>query len=87
MKIKEGFIIKEVAGSYVVVPVGGSNKFNGMIQLNESGVYLWNKLASGDCTEQNLTDAILEKYDIDRESALRDVKTFTDSLSRAGILV
>ena len=41
MKIKDGFMIREVAGSYVVVPVGKrADEFNGMVHWNETGSFL-----------------------------------------------
>lgn len=45
MKIKEGFILRNVAGSYVVVPIGEATlDFNGMMSLNETGAFLFGKL-------------------------------------------
>ena len=47
MKIKQGFMLREVAGNYVVVAVGeASKKFNGVINLNESGAFIWKKSQS-----------------------------------------
>mgnify|MGYP000709520331 CR=1 FL=1 len=44
MKIREGFILREVAGVFAAVPVEGeSRQFHGMIQLNETGAFLWKK--------------------------------------------
>ena len=45
MKIKNGFAKREIAGSYIVVPVGKeASEFNGMITLNESGSFFWDCL-------------------------------------------
>ena len=45
MKIREGFILREVAGVFAAVPVEGeSRQFHGMIQLNETGAFLWRNL-------------------------------------------
>ena len=42
MKIKNGFVLRVVGGESVVVPVGEmSKKFHGMINLNETGAFLW----------------------------------------------
>ena len=42
MKIKDGYLHREVAGNIIVVPVGeASMNFNGMINLNETGAFLW----------------------------------------------
>lgn len=41
MKIKEGFIIRQVGGENIVVPIGKMGKdFHGMIKLNDSGAFL-----------------------------------------------
>ena len=46
MKIKNGFILRNVSDAYVVVAVGEAAKdFNGMITLNETGAFLWKTLA------------------------------------------
>ena len=43
MKIKQGFVVRKVGDSHVVVPVGELSKtFHGMINLNETGAFLWN---------------------------------------------
>ena len=48
IKIKDNFMLREVAGSYAVVPVGNaSTSFKGMISLNETGAFLWRHLAKG----------------------------------------
>lgn len=57
MKIKNGFAKREIAGSYIVVPVGKeASEFNGMITLNESGSFFW------DCLQNDTTfDDAIEK--------------------------
>ena len=45
MKISEGFVLKKVAGEYVIVPVGGNvADFSAMITINESGAFIWDML-------------------------------------------
>lgn len=86
MKLKKGYIMKELAGRYVVLPVGGEPEgFQGMIQMNVTGGCLWECL-SEERTKQELIDLFLEKYDASREDAEADVNTFIENLSKAGIL-
>ena len=74
MQINKDFTIQKVGSSYVAVPVGETSKhFHGMVRLNETGAFLWNKMAEKDCTEEELVEAILEEYEIDRETAMEDV--------------
>jgi len=85
MKIKEGYVLKEVAGNNIVVNVGGSVDFNGMITLNETGALLWRTLEQN-ADEKTLVQALLEEYDIDEQTALTDVKRFINKLKDADIV-
>lgn len=81
MQINPDFTIQKVGGSYVAVAVGEISKhFHGMIRLNETGAFLWNKMTERDCTEEELVEAVLEEYDIDRETAERDVHKMIEQL-------
>jgi hypothetical protein len=86
MKIKDGFILREVGSQTVVVAVGEqSKKFNGIINLNGTGKFMWEKLAKG-CDEEKLIGDILKEYDVDEATAKKDVSDFVDKLRRADIL-
>ena len=80
MKIKEGYVLREVAGSVVVVPAGERSKeFNGMINLNESGKVLW-KRAESEFDSEALVETLLSVYDVSREQAANDVERFINIL-------
>ena len=64
LKLKEGFILREVAGETVVIPSGEDINLNMMITLNGTGAFLWQKLEQG-CTEEELVAALLAEYDVD----------------------
>ena len=86
MKIKDGYILREVPGYSVVVPVGeAAQNFNGMINLNESGAMLWRALENG-ATEEGLTELLLSEYDIDRAAAAADVNEFIGKMKSADLL-
>ena len=87
MKINENFLLREVAGQKVVLPVGeAAEKFNGMIRLNDTGIYLWTLLEK-DTNEDALLAAMLKDYEIDEETARTDIHRFVEALRKAGILV
>lgn len=80
MKIKEGFIIKEVADSFVVVPVGENLvDFSSMITTNETGAFIWN-LLSEDKTADELAEALVSEYSVDLKTAKADVEEFLSVL-------
>ena len=86
MKIKKGFVLRDLAGQYVVVPVGAaSKKFNGIIYLNETGSFLFNELKNN-LTEEELVNHMLEACDIDEVTARNDVKEFIENLRKAKLL-
>ena len=87
MKIKEGFILREVAGSFIVVAVGDAVKtYNGIIKLNETSAFLWNKLVKG-ATEEELVDALLDEYEVEKEVAVKGVQSFINRLVEAKLVI
>ena len=86
MKIKEGFILREVAGSYIVVAVGNAVKdFNGVINLNETGAFLWKILEKG-AEKEDLISALLAEYEVEAELATKDIEKFIEKLESAKLL-
>ena len=88
MQIKKDFTIQKVGSSYVAVAVGESSKtFHGMIRLNETGAFLWKLMAEKNCSEDELVDAILAEYEVDRETVVADVRRIVDNLAENQIFV
>ena len=86
MKIKEGFLLRQVGVNHVIVPVGAQSvDFRCIITLNEVGAFLWQKLAA-DCTVADLVEAILAEYDVTADIATADVERFVASLREKNLL-
>ena len=86
MKIKDGFILRDVGGKTFVVAVGELSKtFGRMITLNETGAFLWKALEKG-ATEESLTEALLDEYEVDKDTASADVKEFIEKIKEAKLL-
>lgn len=88
MKIKNGYLVHEVAGNFVVIKIGQEAvNFNGLITLSESAKMLWDLLnRENGATVEELVDKLLEEYEIDKETASKDVLEFVDSLKANNIL-
>ena len=84
MKIKEGFLLRQVAGETVVIPTGETMDLNMMITLNETGTFLWEKMQE-ETTEEALTAALLAEYDVDEKTAAEAVSGFVAKLNENGI--
>jgi len=85
MKIKEGFLLRKVAGQTVVLPAGGDLDLNMMITLNETGAFLWKKLQQ-ETNENELVAALLAEYDVDEARAAEAVSGFVKKLEANGFL-
>lgn len=85
MKICEGYLLRNVAGKNIVVSVGSDVNFNGMLTLNDTGVFFWNLLQS-DTSEDELLKAVLSEYDVDEETAKKDIENFIKKLRDARLL-
>lgn len=84
MKIKKGFVVRSVGGENIVVPVGEMSKnFHGMINLNETGAFLWSFFSEEHTVEEGVA-ALLEEYEVDEAVAEADVKRFAEVLLKNG---
>lgn len=87
MRIKNGFVLREVAGQYVVIATGEASKdFYGMIRLNDTGKEIWQSLQEG-LSEIEIATCIQEKYDVAYEEALEDTRNFVEKIREAGFLM
>ena len=75
MRIKKGFVLREVCGEHVIVGEGlGAINFGRMLALNESAAWLWKEAqAQGDFTIEALADKLCEAYDVTPDEAQKDV--------------
>ncbi|MCD8025413.1 MAG: PqqD family protein [Clostridiales bacterium] len=86
MKIKDDFILRKVADSYVVIPVNQMTlNFNGIINLNETGAFLFENLQKG-ISEQDLLQKMLDEYEVDVQTAKTDIENFVKKAEDADIL-
>ena len=86
MKLKDGFLLRQVAGQTVVLPTGGDLDLNMMITLNDTGSFLWEHLQN-ETDEQALVNALLAEYDVDADTAARCVADFVKKLDDNGFLL
>lgn len=85
MKLKDGFLLRQVAGENVVLPIGPDLAQNIMITLNGTGAFLWEQLQS-ETDEDTLVSALLREYDVDEARARECVKAFVKQLEENGFL-
>ena len=85
MKLKEGFILRQVAGENVVLSVGADVDLNGMITLNDTGCTLWKRLEQ-EAELSDLTAALLAEYEVDESTAAAAAEQFVAKLKEHDFL-
>ena len=86
MKIQKEFVLREIAGDYVIIPTGKTTlTFNGLITVNEVGAALSEMLQSEKSLD-DLVQGILDEYDVEESVAREDIQEFLETLSKNGIL-
>lgn len=85
MKLKEGFLLREIAGRIVVLPCDASLNLNLMLTLNGTGRFLWEMLETGADTE-DLVRALMDRYEVSEALARQDVAAFVEKLTQHDFL-
>ena len=86
MKFKQEFVLREVAGENIVIPLTGlGERFNGLITLNETGAFIWKQIEA-EKNKDAIVDALLEEYDVTRQQAQRNVDDLCAQMEQLGIL-
>ncbi len=87
MKIKNGFVLREMCGENIVTAEGIENiNFNKLISLNATAAYLWEALAGKDFTAEDMAGLLVERYGIDMELALKDSENLCNAWNDAGVI-
>ena len=86
MKIKENLVLRQVADTWTVLPLGKDIiNFDGMLTLNETGAMLWKLLEKG-AEKTDLVAAMTAEYDVSEETAEADINEYIAKLTKASCL-
>jgi hypothetical protein len=86
MKIKNGFILREMCGEFIVAAEGLEHiNFNKLISLNATAAYLWKKLVDKEFTTEEMAQLLIDEYGIDMELAMTDSAKLMEAWKDAGI--
>ena len=85
MEFKKEFILREIMGDIVLVPINKSgSQFNGLITINELGKFIWENLEKVETEE--LLQLILNEYEVDEDTAKKDLDEFLQVLKDMDIV-
>jgi len=86
MKLKKKFILRNIVGENILVPVGSETKaFKGLITINNVGKFIWENIESVS-DEDELLNKILSEYEVDEKTAKADMEEFLEVLKKADII-
>ena len=86
MKIKDGFVLREMCGENIVAGEGLEHiNFNKLISLNATAAFLWKALVGKEFTAEEMAQLLVNEYGIDMELALTDSRNLMQSWAEAGI--
>ena len=88
MRIKEGFVLREVCGERVIVGEGlGAINFGKLLALNESAAWLWKQAQEmGDFTIEALADKLSGEYDVTADEARTDVTAIVTEWQKVDVV-
>lgn len=88
MKISSNYVIREIAGDYIIVPIGQAVfDFQGLITVNEIGAFIWKLLQENDLTLNEIETAIKDEYEVEPSIVKKDVIDFLNQLIKYRILL
>ena len=88
MKIKNGFVLRQVCGENVIVGEGlGAVNFGKLLALNETAAWLWKQAQElGDFDVEKLAERLCEEYDVTAEQAQNDIAAIVAEWQNVGVV-
>lgn len=87
MKIKKGFELRTVCKENIIVAFGEENiDFSKVISLNESAALMWRAVLGKDFSAEDMAGALMQEYEVDRETALKDAQAMLQQWLEVGLI-
>ena len=75
-RINPDFILREIAGEYTIISIGGNNVFsNAVMAPNETAVFLWEAFQQPSTIQDVVVEA-MQKYDATEEQIYNSISNF-----------
>lgn len=87
MKVKKGFVLRNICGENIIVAEGKENiDFTKIISMNESSAFLWNNVKDTEFDAETLKTLLCGEYEVDDATAAKDAKALLAKWQDAGIV-
>lgn len=86
MKLKQDFILAEVAGEYVAVATNSNlDSERKIIRMNDTGKLIWDGIANGK-DERAIVSDLMDQYEVDEQTAAKSVARILQQMIDTGIV-
>ena len=87
MRLKKGFVLREVCGEKVIVAEGIETiDFGKLISLNDTAAWIWQKASElGDFNTTQLAEALCQQYEVEPVQATVDVNSLISQWTELGL--
>lgn len=86
MKVKDGFVLRNVVDEYILMPVDDTIlQFDGAVLLNEVSAFIWNKMQTP-VSKADLLKSILDEFDVEENVAAKDLDSILETFAGFGII-
>ena len=86
MKIRDGFVLRNVVDEFIVMPTGENiAKFEGAVVLNEVSAFVFRQLENA-VSRDDLLTAIVNEFDVDEATAAADLDELLAQFGKMGLL-
>ena len=87
MKIKDNYVIQNIADEYIVVPIGeAADRTRGVIKISVTGAFLWDILTVGNPSIDDLVLQLCREFGIDESTARDDISDYIQQLENLGCI-
>lgn len=88
MKIKKGFVLREVCGEKMIVGEGlGAVNFGRLLAMNDTAAWLWQQAQEMDNFDaESLASKLCDEYDVSMDQAMKDAADLLSEWQSIGVV-
>jgi len=88
MRVKENLVLRRIGSEYIIiVPDKDSVDMTEVYTLNETSAWIWEQLKDKDFTIEMIVELVRETYDVDPDTATKDVLAIMDIFRAGGLII
>ena len=86
MKLKQEYMLAEIAGEYVAVATNSNlDSERKIIRMNDTGKLIWDGIANGK-DERAIVSDLMDQYEVDEQTAAKSVASILQQMIDTGIV-